>query len=1190
MPSSRSPPCLPRPVIGSSQGPDPEKSSRVSHFGAAVASELLVEGRRASLFSREDAPPRESKIGYPQRPTAEHLASDCYQSRRLFHRKRHHASQNRRTLTPSGSAFSQSSLRSSRRFSLLRQSNGQSYWQGKICSRRLEYDKTSSDKVQQRRLRPVQVACPAGNLAVLHRHHQDDLLEKSSSAASSRLRQHPSCRLVPYSEGTQTPILEESFPQGKEMRSSDSHSSASNSAASSSSDNGISSSTFSMLGARMPPRGLEVLHLEVSSQVPCRGDGIHRRERKRLCVGPLRALLLGTVQESLEHSHVESRTEVQGQVLRLAHLPAGAADSSLLPQRCRPLPTTELSSGENGPCDWARKRSSSSAHSLHGSETDRSRCCTANANAYCANQSRPSRHEVLAAHHSLRERYEEEKRRNPLLPPVVMVSEDGFSNVLSSSVLSTPLQLLQLSAARAAALRSARDPSVLISWQRRYKSVSAQCIAPPPSFSINFQSLQRCQDRLHRDCLLYSLFPNVDPLHLRVLRSDNNFVHLLDSALSEYSSAPTEEIELNTIPRSSDTSSFVYWKNGVRHHPPLAPKQPLLHLPFAPVTKPSFCWIALEMWFERLQPHSDLTKMVAWMSKDRALAHALGTPSYTVDAASYPRQTTTRSVSLDDLHNFRTQGTLVQHDGPNSISAVIFKVPKAGGKEARMIWDGRAFGDRLERHLDHLKRKDFAAGKLKSDDHYKIPETPLPLVPELVNKILEEKWKFISTIDAKNMFYQFSIRSAALRKYFGVELKTATQLLYFYLACLPQGISFAPSFAQHVSLYICRILHEEVTRRRRLDSLPPIDFFATAWIDNFILLTQSLSDREYVCKIFDELVSNSENVWNSGIPGLNLQMKAWEHQDSDDRLVVLGICFDLRHHRAFPASEKVQEAAELLERLTSSSSTTTFDPPTIRDYVRWFGLCQWMNYSTAEVPLCLYPAVMEKIRCICRTAQADDDWDAPVTVESALREEMIQITNVASYASRTYSPLPSQTSRIWSDASRQALAAFHDGIFELDSLVLHAFTVAYDSSKTSPSLPTTSSPASPFATAYSNNNNNNNTHKPLPRFNDVPMIILELYTGYMSFQLLPSADTWVSDNIPATRAYLRGHSGNKVCDRIVAQWISSGHCPSYVEWVDSHCMLADPLSRPYERVDFKPCGGKRHTVNMIRWKWSTSSS
>lgn len=748
--------------------------------------------------------------------------------------------------------------------------------------------------------------------------------------------------------------------------------------------------------------------------------------------------------------------------------------------------------------------------------------------------------------------YDEEKRRNPLLPSTVRVFPDSFLPVYS--VVPNPRHPLVVLQQKRATERN-RDPvakkssSFSPSWTQN--SVTAP-FADRPSLDINGCQLPRCTCPSHRNCFLHLLFPEVDPVHLRLLDDNAVFIMELTRLLREHAASPQEEIEINTIPRSSDTSSFVYWKNGKRHFPPPSKGELSLNLPFAPVTQPLFNWVSLEHLFENvLQPHADISKMEPWLSQDRALASSLEKLPHALNR-TYPTITSSKSVSIEDLSNIIAQGTIIHNESDNILSAVVFKVPKAGGLEARMVWDGRAFDDLLVHHLNNLREKDKSSGSLRSDAFYKIPETPLPLVPDLVNKILEPKWNFISTIDAKNMFYQFKVRSRALRRFFGINIRQEERNYHLLLACLPQGISFAPSFAQHISLYVCRVLQEVVQQRCRLRNLPPIDFFATAWIDNFILLTKSASDRDFVCQVFDDIVG-TDWVSELGCVGLHLQMKDWEHHDDKGDLTVLGIRFNVLTHLASPAPVKVKAVLELLSQIRPDAPITT------RAFSRWFGLCQWMVYSTARAPLCMYPLVMDKIRNICRSAITSDDWDLPVSIDAALLEEMTNFTNTIVGSSRGHSPLPSSASGIWSDASRQAIAAFHDGFADISGNHLHGFFVRYNSTN-----------------FYSS---------PSTSFNDVPMMILELFTGYLSFQLLPHADVWISDNIPATRAYIRGHSGHSICDSFLRKWILSRRCPGFADWVDTNCMLADPLSRPNDPAVFKECGNKSHTRHQIRWFW-----
>ena len=243
---------------------------------------------------------------------------------------------------------------------------------------------------------------------------------------------------------------------------------------------------------------------------------------------------------------------------------------------------------------------------------------------------------------------------------------------------------------------------------------------------------------------------------------------------------------------------------------------------------------------------------------------------------------------------------------------------------------------------------------------------------------------------------------------------------------------------------------------------------------------------------------------------------------------------------------------------------------TFRHFFKWFGKCQWMIYSTARTPMCFYPKTMEKVRNICRQATSIEHWDRILVLSDDLVDEMEEFTKICTTTVRNYDyPVPEdQVRRIWSDASRSAIAAFHDGILEKTGICRHGVITRYESQNTEMNFST-----------------QNET------FNDVPMIIMELFAGFLAFQHLPHATTWVSDNIPATRAIIRGHSGNQVCDAILRQWIKSGKFPRIVEWVDTNCMLADPISRPDDNLTacLKKCSSE-HTSTHIRWKKTTTNT
>lgn len=216
-----------------------------------------------------------------------------------------------------------------------------------------------------------------------------------------------------------------------------------------------------------------------------------------------------------------------------------------------------------------------------------------------------------------------------------------------------------------------------------------------PNLVINNKILEPCNHANHANCFIHQIFPpGLPPLHLQIINNSNsNHIQLLNDALQEYMQTPPEEldeIDFDVIPRSSNTSSIIFWKNGVRCFPNPTQRELHLDIPFAPVTKPLFNWAALDAWNTIIPLHKDLAKMKAWLTKSSSLARMLGKKENHLQQ-EFPN--VTRSIPTSDLQHLVDQKTLIKlpANAGNVLSAAIFKIPKAGGKEARMVWDGRMF-------------------------------------------------------------------------------------------------------------------------------------------------------------------------------------------------------------------------------------------------------------------------------------------------------------------------------------------------------------------------------------------------------------------------------------------------------------------------------------------------------------------
>jgi hypothetical protein len=223
-------------------------------------------------------------------------------------------------------------------------------------------------------------------------------------------------------------------------------------------------------------------------------------------------------------------------------------------------------------------------------------------------------------------------------------------------------------------------------------------------------------------------------------------------------------------------------------------------------------------------------------------------------------------------------------------------------------------------------------------------------------------------------------------------------------------------------------------------------------------------------------------------------------------------------------------------------------------FLRWFGALQWIIYGTAQTPLCDFPITMRAVRDICRAS----DWHGDLAMPDALIKEIRRLTDICITTIRRPTPPPSPSSSIWSDASFTAMAAFNDKTLRAVRQLTpdHFFR----------STITTSAGTRPFIS--------------------VPIVAAELWAGYIGFQHLDRADVWVCDNMPAVQAMVRGHSGSAICDAILRLWINSGRYPKFVRWVDTNCMLADPLSRPDQAFTAaRPCGAPHLTHPLFRTRW-----
>jgi hypothetical protein len=611
-------------------------------------------------------------------------------------------------------------------------------------------------------------------------------------------------------------------------------------------------------------------------------------------------------------------------------------------------------------------------------------------------------------------------------------------------------------------------------------------------------------------------------------------------------------IELDTIISSSNSQSTVSWNDAVRRQPPSSGEGRCV-LPLAEVASPLFRYNVLRGMFEHeLTPPKHLLTMVDWITTD-SLSSILSARDLRKERIE---DCITRVVTFD-VNDLIASGTVESLRGTtlsNILTAPVFTVPKSDGKSSRFILDGRCF--------DEL----FKSAEIE------LPPMPLPQIPVVVDDILSG-WKVISTCDAKSMFFQFSL-VPCLRKFFGFTFGaqrncTSKQNEPYRMCALPMGVCFAPTFAQHISNYICAVVRCRV--------VSSIRFQLFAWVDNFILLTNSCDDDSVVRTVFDMVTGE-----------LHLVMKMWEGGSST--LDALGISFNLDKRSASPMPTKQQQIRNdcvlLRQSLSENSCVNNMA------FMRWFGMVQWISYSTSRLPLCFCPAVMRLIRDIHGTM----DWYGKSYI-SSIDDLLAEITRVSSacitiaYTPRSCSSA-STTSTVASSSSSSSDCVFAG----LQLSVSASTTTLGDIVSVRPSVATTTTIPLLIRASLTSIWTDASTSAiaavhPLRRLAFTHPIVCthrqicaaELIAGMCGFVLFGSADVWVTDNLPAARAVARGHSGSVFCDEILRAWFDTGCFPTYVQWVDTACQIADSLTRLGETLQHKPCASQ-HSWFRVRWR------
>jgi hypothetical protein len=342
---------------------------------------------------------------------------------------------------------------------------------------------------------------------------------------------------------------------------------------------------------------------------------------------------------------------------------------------------------------------------------------------------------------------------------------------------------------------------------------------------------------------------------------------------------------------------------------------------------------------------------------------------------THPPPPENRSVShhlLRDLPGLLEQQVFVRGRFVRDVTlwVPLFKVPKAGNEDARLIGDCRPVNERLP----------------------KPPPMKLEPLHTILRRLLRRRYLFQT--DAQSYFYQFVLGEPA-SSVFGVRVGGPRGI--FETArwgVMPMGWSFAPAIAQRTSNLLCE---------NTCVLCPSVD--AMPWVDNFLFGADSLEDLQAGIDTFHRISSE-----------VGLALKK---EDPPARhLQALGLYLNVESDRV--EEHYVELVAEKKEAMRSALMQLRREP-TARSLFRVFGNLMWGFYAVTHVPLSRYPVVMAEVRkTASQVMQATKDaWDKPIQLSYALDRELESMVDLVHRARLTLEDLeaPALNQDAWSDAS-----------------------------------------------------------------------------------------------------------------------------------------------------------------------------
>ena len=440
--------------------------------------------------------------------------------------------------------------------------------------------------------------------------------------------------------------------------------------------------------------------------------------------------------------------------------------------------------------------------------------------------------------------------------------------------------------------------------------------------------------------------------------AENEIFEMVESAKSEV------QVDVNFVLSSSESTHTSFFMDGSWHV--MRSRKARCELPIAAVTRPDFDYAQLERCFAEVTPDAQLIEMFSWMTTNK-LALRLIQRLEAIDVL-HAGGSSHLNQSLDQLLEADTISL-----GSSIMCSKVFTVEKSDGMTSRFVFDGRLFDEVFHAEMG------------------KTPPMHIPDIQNIIEILLQPKWKLLAMNDGKNMFFQYRTHRD-LSKFFGFEARGCK----YRMNALPMGICFAPAWTQMVSNYILQL-----TRHRSIHQ----EWVAFAWVDNFIFAAVSQENM-------DSAMSSFETVCRE----LNLVLKGWEIGST---LKILGMKFTTGSTSSIPCVTITSDALVKLERAWHQLSTRA---ATARTFIVWFGHIMWNAYTISKVPMCFFPCTMGQLRKICST----QDWDAAFDIND-LSDEPSYLNRMASTTIRYARRELQIDSFVFTDSSTTNMAAVSSG-------------------------------------------------------------------------------------------------------------------------------------------------------------------